>query len=176
MTRTENQDSTLALAVIGFAAGVIGVWALDRADWLMWNRSSAEDRALTTAIRPNGEPPAETLVSKLSYASDTPLDAETHRTASLVTHYAIGVMPTMLYAIFRNKLPVKGLTRGLLYGGTMFAAQDEGLNTLAGLGADPRSYPVSAHARGLVAHLIYGIVAEVAIDGLTAGKQRFVRA
>jgi hypothetical protein len=55
--------------------------------------------------------------------------------------------------------------RGLLYGLGLFLILDEAVNA-AGLAADPRRYPWQAHARGLVAHLVLGVVTDAALSVL----------
>jgi len=42
--------------------------------------------------------------------------------------------------------------------------QDEVLNTVTGLGARPQRYPWQAHARGLVAHIVYGVATELVLN------------
>jgi uncharacterized membrane protein YagU involved in acid resistance len=171
-----NDAGDIALKVVaGFAAGAAGVWALDRIDWFMWNREDPKARARTTAVRPNGEPPAQALVSKIEDATGKHLEPGTHEAVSQVVHYSIGIAPAIGYALLRDKLPISGAARGALYGAGLFLAQDEALNTVTGLGAKPQAYPWQAHARGIVAHTVYGIVTEFAlnvVDRLRTGSAR----
>ena len=163
-----DQVGTAGKALIGAAAGAVGTWALDRADWRMWNNEDAEARQQTTDVRPGGEPPAQVLAGTIEKAFHLDPSPEQHELAGQVIHYSIGIAPAVAYALFRDRLPGKGPARGALYGLGLFLAQDEALNTVTGLGADPRRYPWQAHARGLVAHLVYGVVTELALD--LAGK------
>ena len=78
-------------------------------------------------------------------------------------HFAIGIAPAVGYALARKDLPVKGLAAGALFGFSLWLLQDEVLNSVTGLGAKPRDYPWQAHARGLAAHLAYGVAAELAL-------------
>ena len=153
-----------AQALRGAAAGVAGVWALDRADWFMWNHESLDSRAQTIRVRPRQLPPAENMVSAVQEAAGRELPQPAFEAASQVVHYSIGIAPAIAYALLRDRLPVSGVARGALYGLTLFVAQDEMLNTLSGLGAKPRAYPWQAHARGLVAHVVYGIATELALN------------
>lgn len=174
-TRADDTGNTGLKILAGLAAGAVGVWALDRVDWFMWNREDPEARAQTTAVRPNGEPPAQALVSKVEGATGTHLEPATHEAVSQVVHYSIGIAPAIGYALLRDRLPVSGVARGALYGAGLFLTQDEGLNTVTGLGAKPQDYPWQAHARGIVAHTVYGIVTELtltAFDTLMADRGR----
>lgn len=160
-----NDVGDVALKVVaGFAAGALGVWALDRLDWFMWSQEDPEARARTTAVRPKGEPPAQALVSKMEDVTGKHLEPGTHEAASQVVHYSIGIAPAIGYALLRDKLPMSGVARGALYGAGLFLTQDEVLNTVTGLGAKPQDYPWQAHARGIVAHTAYGIVTELALE------------
>lgn len=154
---------TLAMALTGAVAGVIGVWALDRIDWFMWNRESDDTRQRTIAARPGGEPPAQALVTRVKEATGRDPDPRTHETASQAVHYAIGIVPAIAYAFARDRLPGSGAVRGAAFGTALFVGQDEVLNTLTGLGGKPRDYPWTAHARGLAAHMVYGVATELAL-------------
>jgi hypothetical protein len=68
-SRYAGGGGTLATVVSGAWRARVGVWALDRIDWFMWNRETDETRARTVAARPGGEPPAEALVTKLEDAT-----------------------------------------------------------------------------------------------------------
>lgn len=162
-----SRASDVGLKVLGgLAAGAVGVWALDRIDWFMWNREDPKARARTTAVRPGGEPPAQALVSKVEAATGTYLKPRTHEALSQAVHYSVGIAPAVGYALMRDRLPATGVARGALFGAGLFLTQDEGLNTLTGLGAKPQDYPWQAHARGIIAHAAYGIVTELTLNFL----------
>jgi uncharacterized membrane protein YagU involved in acid resistance len=164
ITAKPNDVGDVAFKVVaGLAAGALGVWALDRLDWFMWDQEDPETRARTTAARPQGEPPAQALVSKVEDTTGKQLEASTHEAVSQVVHYTIGIAPAIGYALLRDKLPMSGVARGALYGAGLFLTQDEVLNTVTGLGAKPQDYPWQAHARGIIAHTTYGIVTELAL-------------
>ena len=165
-TAEDGWRNPAVTAAMGMVAGAIGVWALDRADYFMWNREDPETRAATRAVRPHGEPPAGVLVSEVEEASGHALDEAQHEAAQTAVHYAIGIGPAAGYALVRDKLPGRGPARGLLYGLGVFLLQDEGLNAVTRLGADPRDYPWQAHGRGLVAHLVYGLTTELALNAM----------
>ncbi len=175
---TASNTSNVGLKVLaGIAAGALGVWALDRVDWFMWNREDSKTRARTTAVRPKGEPPAQALVSKFEDWTEGHLESATHGTVSQAVHYSIGIAPAIGYALLRDRLPVSGVARGALYGAGLFLMQDEALNTVTGLGAKPQDYPWQAHARGIVAHIVYGVVTELTfnvLEGLVINRSRTV--
>ena len=180
-SRTANDaNSMLTDALIGAAAGALGVWVLDRLDWFMWRDESPETRRQTTAVRPGGEPPAHVFASKaeklagvepsdsaevasrIEHLDTEGLASNRHYAAGKAVHYGIGIGPAMIYSIVQDKLPLPGPARGALYGLTLFLTQDEGINAISGISARPQQYPWQAHARGLIAHVAYGIVTDAA--------------
>ncbi len=164
-TRT-NEAGTGMTLLMGAAAGEVAVWALDRADWFMWNRIDEKTRERTRSVRPGGEPPAHVLASVAERAAGLDLSERQHKLGGDLIHYSIGVAPAAAYALFRDKLPVAGPARGALYGLGMFLLQDEGLNSVSGLGAKPTDYPWQDHARGLIAHVVYGVTTELVLNAL----------
>jgi hypothetical protein len=92
------------------------------------------------------------------------LSPEAHHRASLLTHYAIGVAPAIGYALLRDKLPGRGVARGGGYGAALWALQDEGLNTVTGLGGKASRMILPRIVRGLAAHVLYGVVTEAALN------------
>jgi hypothetical protein len=159
-------------ALVGAAAGAVGVAVLDRVDWFLWNRQDPAAKRRTEQVRPGGEPPADALVSRIEKLAGADVGEDTHRKLGVATHYAIGIAPAIAFALFRDKLPGRGVPRGLLFGLGLFLTQDEVLNTVTGLGAKPQDYPWQDHARGLAAHLAYGVATEFA---LRAAEEKLVR-
>lgn len=178
---TAVADGLLTDALIGAAAGALGVWVLDRLDWFMWKRESPETRRQTTTARPNGEPPAHVVATKVEEAIgvDAPAHNEVgqriehldtkglwkdpHYAAGAAVHYSLGAGPGALYSAIHEKIPLPSPVRGALYGLTLFVSQDEIANTVSGLAGKPGQYPWQAHARGLFQHIAYGIVTDAAI-------------
>ncbi len=160
----EQRAPVLATALIGAAAGAVGTVALDSVDWFLWNREEPASKRRTEAVRPGGEPPADVLVGRFEKALAAEVDKETHQKRGAAMHYAIGIAPAVGYALARDQLPVRGIARGALFGFGLWLLQDEVLNSVTGLGAKPQDYPWQAHARGLAAHLAYGMATEVALE------------
>ena len=165
-TQTETSDvyGLAAKALMGAAAGAVGTFAIDRADWAMWKAVGEDARLRTNSVRPYGEPPAHVAVHKLEEKFGLRPTPEQHEIAGVALHYGIGIAPAIGYALIRDKLPGEGPVRGLLYGLGLFLMQDEAVNSASGLGAKPKDYPWQAHARGLISHLVYGVVTEMALN------------
>jgi uncharacterized protein (TIGR02284 family) len=157
----------------GAAAGAVAVWAMDRLDWYLFEHEDEKTRRLTDSVRPDGMDPGHALAHKIAGYFDTDLTpAAPHRqTGGLAAHYYMKMRPAGLYAAMRHRYPLIRSGRGALFGLTVFLLQDEGFTAVTGLAADPRKYPWQAHARGLAAHLVYGIVTDAALDVIEKGTR-----
>lgn len=83
-------------------------------------------------------------------------------------HYGLGVLPGAIYGALRDRVGCVGAGRGMIFGFGLFVVEDELANPLLGTAAPPGRYPWQAHARGLIAHLIYGVATDAALDMLGA--------
>ena len=148
----------------GAAAGVIATWVLDRADWFMHDHESEASRNRTWAVRPEHKDPAHVLASRASVALGGAPIPQGH-VAGLAVHYAIGIAPAMLYGVMREPVPAVTAGRGLVFGLAVALVEDEIANPALGFAAAPQRYPWQAHARSLVAHVVYGLVVEAVLRG-----------
>ena len=171
VSRNDKSGSTLSGLLLGAAAGAIGVWVLDRVDWALYRSEDEATRRRTQEVRPDGLDPAHVVANKIAHAFGIPLNPPQPHPAGMAVHYAIGIAPAAAYGAFRDRLPELGGARGALFGLGLFLMQDEGLNSLLGLSARQRDYPWEDHARGLAAHLAYGMVVD-AVLGAVSGRSR----
>lgn len=180
-SRSHSQD-----LVLGAVAGAAGVWAMDRVGWYLYNHedpgavarelqarkggsdvefTEAEKTALDQEPRAvqAGKDTAHVAVEKA--ASLLKIDAPTAQpnAAGVAVHYALGVLPGALHAVIRRKIPVMRAGGGTLYGLGLFVVNDETVAPLLGLAAGPKKYPWQAHARGLITHVILGVVTETVL-------------
>lgn len=172
--RRQTDERTLSAALIGAAAGAAAVWVMDRVDWFNYRHEDAAARRRTQRVRPGGMDPAHVTADKIGRTVGCQPARREHNAAGVLTHYAIGVGPAIAYSLLRRDVPGLDAGRGAVFGLGLFAIQDEGLNAIAGLSARPRDYPWQAHSRGLVAHLVYGVVLDAvlrAADGIARPKR-----
>ena len=159
MTRLRSDSVALDL-LKGALAGAVGVWAMDRVDNLFYNQESQDTRNRTIANRPGGEDPAHVMAGKVADAFGVPLTGSRRDEAGTAVHYGLGIVPGALYGALSGRVDAIGTGRGLFYGAALFVIQDEFANTALGTAGPPLGYPWQAHARGLVAHLVYGCVTD----------------
>lgn len=174
MQERESGAGTLPDALIGAAAGALAVWAMDRVDWFNFEHEDAAARKRTQRVRPGGMDPAHVVANKASAALGHEIEPRDSNAAGLAIHYSIGILPGALYGALRRSAPGVTAGHGALFGLGLFLIHDEGLNAITGLSAEPDKYPWQAHARGLVAHLVYGLALETALsvaDGFRASGE-----
>lgn len=176
MERHDSSDDDLGPALAkGAVAGLAATITLDRLDWFMWNNLSPETRQRTRSVRPEGLDPGHLIARKVARAMGTdiePRGRDNQHPAGVAVHFAIGMAPALAYAALRDRAPALTAGGGTLFGLGLFLVHDEGMNTAGRLGARPGEYPWQAHARGLVAHLVYGAVLEGAMRLLDGPPRR----
>ncbi len=150
----------------GAAAGAIGTWVMDRVTTAMYERESAEDKAQEEAAWPNGKPSVPNLVDLGSRVTGVRFSPQATPKVEQATHYLLGIGPGVLYALLRDRVPLLGAGRGLVYGVLTFALNDELMNTALGLSGPPPAYPAAAHLRGLAGHVALGVATDLALVGV----------
>jgi hypothetical protein len=159
---TSPDDTILVDLATGAVAGIVGLWALDRVDWALYERESGEAKRRLIQARPGGLDPAHALVAKVSRALGRSAPSQPHP-AGIAAHYGIGLTTGMAYAALRRRFPWAGLGFGALFGAAAWLLEDEGLNPLTGLAGPPGAYAPSTHLRGLFAHIAFGVAAEAVL-------------
>ena len=155
-----RRESAVSAIVRAGLAGAAGVWLLDRLDTYLYGLESEATRRRTTANRPEGADPATVLVRRAGRVVGHRPGGEGEKTAVAATHYAIGIVPAVLFGLLRRQARWIGAGLGIPFGAAFFAAEDEVVNTVARTAGPPAGYPWQAHARGLVAHVAFGVAVE----------------
>lgn len=166
--RTNEPTTTVAGDLVrGAVAGFVATWIMDRLDWFMYEHEGEDVHQRTWAARPRHMDPAHVMAAEGAQAAGVDLPPRQLETAGAAVHYALGVAPAMIYGATRTRVPGLGAGRGLGFGLGMFVIEDEALNPALGFAAGPTRYPWQPHARGLVAHMVYGLVTDAALRALT---------
>lgn len=169
-----REGRMLGTMLKGSVAGAVGVWVMDRFDWFLFRHEDASARQRTEQVRPQGLDPAQVAAQKAARLAGTSWQPAQRQKAGITIHYALGIGPAALYAVMRERLPVKAPGQDFLYGIGLglglFLVQDEGLNQLMGLSGKQKDYPWQAHARGLAAHLVLGVAINAALNAMRAPR------
>ncbi|WP_051442005.1 DUF1440 domain-containing protein [Arthrobacter sp. H14] len=187
---TAPRARTLTDMLIGAAAGAIGVWAMDQIGWVMLRHENQETLARDLQARPTGHttgadtagtsPAAQTrsvqdgtgahdgvpgtgtvgILTKATQVSGVSSPNQHPAPAAVIFHFSLGMLPGALYGPARRRQPWLRTGNGALYGLALFLVMDETAAPVSGIASAPGRYPWQAHARGLVAHVVLGVVTE----------------
>jgi uncharacterized membrane protein YagU involved in acid resistance len=132
--------------------GVHGVWT--RAEEVLRPEQakhvqSADDSATTKT--------AEEVSRRLLHRD---LPERKKAAASLLVHYAFGATMGAVYGVLAELVPAASRGRGAVFGMALWLGADEALVPTLRLSKPPTHYPLSTHARALVAHVVYGLVTD----------------
>ena len=159
----DERDSVLVDTLKGAVAGGVAVWVMDQIDWYMYDHEDPEAQRRTRRVRPEGMDPSHDTANKIAGAFGRELSPHEPHPAGIAIHYAIGMGAGALYGALQDRVPAVSTGRGALYGVGIFLTHDELFNTLAGSAARPTDYPWQAHARGLISHVVLGVVADTVL-------------
>ena len=159
----DERDSVLVDTLKGAVAGGVAVWVMDQIDWYMYDHEDPEAQRRTRRVRPEGMDPSHDTANKIAGAFGKELSPSQPHPAGIAIHYAIGMGSGALYGALQDRVPAVSTGRGALFGAGIFLTHDELFNTLAGSAARPTEYPWQAHARGLVSHVVLGVVADTVL-------------
>ncbi len=162
-TYPSERHSVLVDTLKGAVAGAVAVWVMDQVDWYMYDHEDPEAQRRTQRVRPEGLDPSHHTANKIAGAFGKELSPPQPHPAGIAIHYAIGMGSCALYGALHGRVPGISTGRGALYGLGIFLTHDELLNTLTRSAARPTQYPWQAHARGLVSHVILGVVADTVL-------------
>lgn len=157
--RRTSERSLATDLLLGTVAGVAATWVMDWVTTIMYERESQQARNRENAAR--GDKMAyETAAEKAAGLVGRELSEEQRKILGAGIHWTLGVSAGTVYGLARNQVPAAGLGSGLAYGALFWLAMDEAALTLLGLTPPPQQFPWQTHVRGLVGHLVFGVVVE----------------
>lgn len=149
----------------GGIAGAAGWWAMDRALQLMYDHEDDAVRERETRAR-GGVPALEVVAQTGGRLAGAELSPRQRRKAGTALQWLVGIGAGMLYGVLRPRVPAARAGRGLAYGAAFSLVVDEGVVPLLGFAPGPAAFPWRTHARGFVGHLVFGRVADAALEVL----------
>lgn len=146
----------------GALAGAVAWIAMDQTLQAIYDRESAVVRSRERRAR-GGVPALEVLAERLAALKGLPLSPEERAAHGTVLQWVVGIGAGMLYATFREHVPGRGTSRGLVFGVAFWLVVDETLTPMAGLAPGPAAFPWQTHARGFAGHLVFGVAADTTL-------------
>ncbi|MBW3645996.1 MAG: DUF1440 domain-containing protein [Actinobacteria bacterium] len=142
-----------ALAAV---AGYVATKVMEPVSMKLYTLEPAAARNKEDAVRPG--PPPRVAAQKIAEVLGRGLSDEQLERASLGLHYGLALSWAPLYPLLRRRTRWSPLVAGLGTGAAMSVIADELMTPAFGFSAPNLDYPVVTHARGFVAHLVFGLV------------------
>lgn len=153
--------------IAGAVGGIAGVYAMSvaRRAWAVVERNVD---ALDETAGGDGDAATVKAAEEISIAvRDRGLTESEKGPAGEAVHYGMGVASGAAYGAIAEIAPIAGFGLGIPFGVALFGIVDEVAVPAAGLSDQPGEIPAEVHARGLVAHVAFGVTTEL--------TRRFVR-
>lgn len=154
-------------ALAGAAAGVFASWTMNQV-YALWTKftGNCEQPEQSAQRGVSTDPATIAMVNELSRRFlGRELTGEQAKLADLIGHYMIGIVGGALYGASSEYLPQLRVGAGAAFGAAFFLLGEEIAVPLLGFSARPWQIPAENHALGLLAHLVYGVSAELARRG-----------
>lgn len=129
----------------------------------MYNHEAPGAKAREDRAR-DGVPALEVAAERLAEAAGVRLSKHERRAGGTALQWGVSIGAGALYAVLRPRLRNAGAGGGVAFGAALSLLVDEGLIPLLGLAPAPGAFPWQTHARGIIAHLIFGRVTDATLD------------
>jgi uncharacterized membrane protein YagU involved in acid resistance len=150
--------------VIGAVGGAVATVVAGHAQSVLarMTPSSAKAREPDTPEGSSARAAARMLLTKIGHEPRE----QTLEAARGMIHYGLGAAWGPLYCVARRRGGMTPLAAGITTGTSLALIMDEFVNSVLGTTAPCREYPASAHVRGLLTHLVWGITAAATAEVL----------
>jgi hypothetical protein len=142
-------------ATLSVLAGYVGTKAMEPVSMKLYELEPEHVRQREDAARPG--PPYQIAAEKISGALGIGLDDRQLQRASMALHYGLAIQWAPLYALLRRRADWSPVASGLATGTAMSVIADELMTPAFGFSAPNPAYPLATHARGVAAHLVFGL-------------------
>ncbi len=149
----------------GVLTGVAATWVMERVTEYLYEHEDPAARRREDQAR-QGKHAFAVAAEKTAGLTGVHLSEAQQRKLGMTYHWGVGLGAGALYAVLRRRVGWLDRGQGAAFGLLFFVLVDEAMNAAMGLTPPPQDFPWQAHARGLAGHLVYGVVAETALDVL----------
>lgn len=155
----------LADIAVGLCAGLVATQVTNLAQGPLQRMTPGSVGRQERRVRP-GASSSLVAARKIVHRLDCSPSQQKVGLLGKAVHFGIGMAWGPVYGLLRRHGGLGPLGAALASGAAMSLILDEGVVPALGLSAPNRDYPVFTHARGFLAHLVYGAVAALTAEGL----------
>lgn len=160
MHHAKDRTSSLASGLVrGALAGGAANWVMGQVTSYMYQKESEEAREQEKEAR-GGKMAFGVAAEKVAEVVGGELSEKQRKSAGQKIHWALGIGAGAAYGACRPSGGGVKLGRGLAFGVGFYLLVDEVANPVLDLTPGPMAFPWQTHARGLVAHLVFGSATE----------------
>jgi hypothetical protein len=152
--------------VKGASAGAVGTWAMDVLTWTMYRREDPDVIRREKQVRVFGKDSAHAAAQRLAHLVGSDAPQSEPNALGIAVHAGLGMMPGAAYPALRRRLPWLRAGRGAAFGLSLFVVNDEIVGRLLRIQGPQHLYPWRTHLRGLLGHLVLGVVTEMTLNVL----------
>ncbi len=163
----------LVTAVEGLIGGAVATKVMDPITVYMYDHESAAARRREDEARA-GKHVYDVAAERIDRTFGLGLSEEALKRFGWGLHWAIVLGAGVTYAFLRRRRPEVSRFHGMAYGLAFEGVVDQVASTVLGLAARPTAYPWQTHARGVVAHLAYGLAIETVMQGFDRLERRWL--
>lgn len=160
-----KRDSFSRDLIKGAVAGAVATALMGRVSTYLYEKENYRAKRTEVSAR-GGKTSFETAAEKGAHIAGVHLTPDERKKAGSAVHWTVGVGAGALYGILRRRFRGIDWAQGLGFGIGFWLLLDETLTPAAGLTPGPAAFPWQTHARGLAAHLAYGLATDSALDVL----------
>lgn len=164
-SRDRRTQTLLADIAIGLFAGLAATQVTNLAQGPLQQVTPDSVGRQERRVRP-GASSSLVAARKAAQRLDCSPSPQRVRLLGKAIHFGIGMAWGPVYGLLRRHGGLGPFGAALASGTAMSLVLDEGVVPALGLSAPNRDYPAFTHARGFLAHLVYGAAAALAAEGL----------
>lgn len=147
----------------GVAAGAIATWTMNQLTSWLYRRESEDARRQEQRAR-GGRSTYVAAAERLADTAGMKLERDARQQAGTALHWATGMTAGAAYAVVRSRRRRVAHGAGMPFGTAFFLGGGRVDESAARPSPGPRAFPWQTHARGLGGHLVFGLVAEGALQ------------
>lgn len=150
----------------GAAAGAVGTWAMDVVTWTIYRREDPVTLMREKEVRVFGKDSAHAAAQRVARQVGSDAAEMEPNAAGIAIHAGLGMVPGAVYPALRRRLPWLRAGGGAVWGLALFVLNDEIVGRLLRIQGPQHKYPWRTHLRGLLGHLMLGVVMEATLNAL----------
>lgn len=160
---------TAAELTAGIVGGIVATQINDIVEKAFWRATPEQEKAREPETQDDSS--ADAAARKLLECVHDHPPKQLQKVVKKGIHFGLGAAWGPLYCWLRRHTGMTPYAAGVTSGVALSLIVDEALNPLLRITPPPRAYPASTHVRGIVTHVVWGLICGAVAEPLR-GKLR----